>query len=428
MPTCFSGFLRHALVHNVLALYGVNIANYFFPLITVPYLARVLGPEEWGMVAFAQAFGQYINLVVEYGFDLSATREVARTRDSLERRADLIAGVLGAKVVLASIVLGVVFVICHWVPPFREHSKVLWAGVFWALAMAFTLRWYFQGLERMRLVAVLDVSAKALAVLGILLLVQGPKDGWKVLVLQGVGSLAATLMTFVFAYREVPVRLLNWGKVTEVLRLGWTMFLFRSSVSLYSVGNSFVLGLFAPPQVVAYYAGAEKISKAFLGFLGPITQALYPRLSYLAQSSRHEAARLARIGVIVMALSGAFTGLVIFVSASLLVRILLGEGYDAAVGVLRLLALLPPLIALSNVLGIQWMLPLGLDRPFNIIILVAGVLNLCLAVILAPHFAELGMAWAVVVSEAFVTASMYLVLRRSDLDPITYTGKAKGDI
>ncbi|MCL6577734.1 oligosaccharide flippase family protein, partial [Kyrpidia sp.] len=187
MPTCFSRFLRHALVHNVLALYGVNIANYFFPLITVPYLARVLGPEEWGMVAFAQAFGQYINLVVEYGFDLSATREVARTRDSLDRRADLIAGVLGAKVVLASVVLGVVFVICHWVPPFQEHSKILWAGVFWALAMAFTLRWYFQGLERMRLVAVLDVSAKALAVLGILLLVRGPEDGWKVLVLQGAG-------------------------------------------------------------------------------------------------------------------------------------------------------------------------------------------------------------------------------------------------
>ncbi|MCL6460212.1 MAG: oligosaccharide flippase family protein, partial [Gorillibacterium sp.] len=247
-------------------------------------------------------------------------------------------------------------------------------------------------------------------------------------VLQGAGSLVATLMTFVFAYREVPVRLPNWGEVTEVLRLGWTMFLFRSSVSLYSVGNSFVLGLFAPPQVVAYYSGAEKISKAFLGFLGPITQALYPRLSYLAQSSRHEAARLAKVGVIVMALAGACMGLVIFVSASLLVRIFLGEGYDASVVVLRLLALLPPLIALSNVLGIQWMLPLGLDRPFNIIILVAGVLNLCLAVILAPHFAELGMAWAVVVSEAFVTASMYLVLRRSDLDPITYTGKAKGDI
>ncbi|MFX9912081.1 oligosaccharide flippase family protein, partial [Acinetobacter baumannii] len=81
----FRGLLRHGLVQNVLALYGVQIANYLFPLITVPYLARVLGPKGWGMVAFAQAFGQYLMLVVEYGFSLSATREVARSRDSLER-------------------------------------------------------------------------------------------------------------------------------------------------------------------------------------------------------------------------------------------------------------------------------------------------------------------------------------------------------
>lgn len=428
MPNLFGRFLRHPVVHNVLALYGVNISNYFIPLITVPYLARVLGPKEWGMVAFAQAFGQYIILVVEYGFDLSATRETARIRNSPERCAELIAGVLGAKMVLALGMLVVVLIIYRWVPPFQEHPRVLWAGVFWALAMAFTLRWYFQGMERMRLVAMLEVGSKVLALFGILLLIRSPEDGWKVLGVQGVASMGSTLMTFILAYREIPLRLPSLSKITSVLRLGWTMFLFRASASLYTVGNSFVLGLFSAPQVVAYYAGAEKISKAFLGLLGPISQALYPRLSYLAESSRHEAAKLARVGLVVMAFGGGFMGLIIFVLAPLLVRILLGDGYDSAIPVLRLLALLPPLIALSNVFGIQWMLPLGCDRPFNVIILVAGVLNLCLAIIFAPGLGALGMGWAVVASEGFVTITMYLVLRRRHLDPITYTRKARGEI
>ena len=420
--------MHYGLVQNVIALYGVHFANYLFPLITVPYLARVLGPKGWGLVAFAQAFGQYLALVVEYGFNLSATRQVARSRDSVEQRAELIAGILGAKAFLASLALGLVLVVSHRVPSFREHPKVLWAGVFWALAMAFNLMWYFQGLERMRLVATLDVGAKALSLVGILLWVRNPEDGWKMLALMGMTSLLSTLAALTLAYREVPVRLPSWVRVWEALRLGWTMFLFRSAVSLYTVGNAFILGLFASPQIVGYYAGAEKISKAFLGLLGPISQALYSRLSHLVQHSRAEAARLVRVGMGVMGLGGMLMGLTVFTLAPILVRILLGEGYEPAVPVVRVLSLLPLLIALSNVLGIQWMLPLGLDRLFNAIILGAGLVNLTLAVLLAPRFAHLGMAWAVVVSETFVILAMYFLLWRRALDPLTYGRKAEAEV
>ena len=422
-----SRWIRHGLLQNILALYGVQLASYVFPLVTVPYLARILGPKEWGLVAFAQAFGQYLALIVEYGFSLSATREVARSRDSLARRSELLAGVLGAKALLATLALGLALAVSYLVPTFREQPKVLWAGVFWALATAFNLMWYFQGLERMRLVATLDVGAKALALMGILLWVRKPEDGWRVLVLMGMASLLSTLVALILAYREVPVRLPNWARVRKALQLGWTMFLFRSAVSLYTLGNTFILGLFAPSQIVGYYAGAEKISKAFLGLLGPISQALYPRLSHLAQRSRTEAARLVRISLSVMGLGGVLMGLAVFIFAPLLVRILLGEGYEPAVPVVRVLSLLLPLIALSNVLGIQWMLPLGLDRPFNSIILGAGFVNLSLAVLLAPRLAQLGMAWAVVISEALVTGGVYLLLRKRALDPCTYGRGVEGE-
>ncbi|MBW6395363.1 flippase [Thermus sp. SYSU G05001] len=410
--------LQHALVQNIVALYGVHFANYLFPLVTFPYLARVLGPKEWGLLAFTQAFGGYLNLLVEYGFGLSATREVAQSRDALRRRAELLAGVLGAKVLLSFLALGVGLLIGWLIPVFRDHPQVLWAGVFWALATAFSPTWYFQGLERMRLVASLEVGAKALVLILIFLGVKGPDDTWKVLALQGGASLVATLLALFLAYREVPFLLPKPKGVWEALRLGWSMFFFRSAVSLYTLGNTFILGLFAPPQVVGYYAGAEKISKAFLGLLSPVSQALYPRLSHLARSAPLEAARLARLGLWTMGLGGVVLGLGVWALAPLLVRLFLGEGYEAAVLPLRILALLVPLIALSNVLGIQWMLPLGLDRPFNAIIVGAGLINLVLAVFLAPRLFHVGMALAVVVSELLVTLSMWLYLRRQGKDPL----------
>src|SRR5438876_12215282 len=93
--------LRSSFVHNVIALYGVQGCTYALPLLTFPYLARVLGPSGWGVVVFAQAIGMVIASVVEYGFDISGSRETSRQRNDPQRLSALISGVLGAKSLLA---------------------------------------------------------------------------------------------------------------------------------------------------------------------------------------------------------------------------------------------------------------------------------------------------------------------------------------
>lgn len=419
--------LRHALVQNALSLYGVQIANYLVPLITIPYLARVLGTTGWGLVAFTQGFGAYVAILGEYGFMFSATREAARSRDDREKLASILSGVLGAKTLLAVASLPVAVGVQWLVPEFREHPGLFWSGMFWALGRGFSLTWFFQGLERMRLVAGLEIAGQALSTVAIFVFVHKADDAWRVLTLQGTGYLLSIAASGWLAYHVVAFRLPNWSLAWESLRMGWTMFLFRGSLSLYVAGNAFILGLFTSPQTVAYYAGAERISRAFLSLLTPISQALFPRVSYLVQEARERAARLARTSLVVMGIGGAVIGGVVFVLAPSLVRILLGSQYGPAVPVLRILALLPPLIALSNVLGIQWMLPLRLDRAFNTIIVTSGVINLSLATAFAPRYAAHGMAWAVVCAETFVTIAMYVVLRRWKLGPVGQWPKAEGE-
>jgi len=155
--------------------------------------------------------------------------------------------------------------------------------------------------------------------------------------------------------------------------------------------------------------------------LGPFGQVLYPRISHLVRHAWEDALRLAQTGLWVMGAGGALLGIAAYLGAPALVGVLLGPLFEPAIPVLRILAWLLPLIAASNVLGIQWMLPLGLDRAFNRIIIAAGALNVGLACWLAPRFAERGMAWAVVVAEAFVTLTMYGYLRWRHLDPVRRT-------
>jgi PST family polysaccharide transporter len=410
------------MVRNTVGLYVVQIGSYLLPIATLVFLARVLGPHEWGSLAFMQAFAGYAMLGVSYGFNYSATREVARHREDPQALADLVAGVLGAKLLLAVVALLVMAPMTFLVPQIHRDQGLFWPAMLWALALAFSLGWFYQGLERMTFVARWESIARVLSLAGIVLLVHAPGDAWKVLAIQGGLLWAAIFVELAVTYREVKFRMPNKQLVRVALRTGWSMFLYTGALSFYTLGNAFILGLFASPPIVGYYAGAEKIGKAFATMLFPITQAMFPRVSHLASSSRAEAARLVRTSLFFIGAAGCIMGAFVFVTAPLLVHVLLGPGFESAVVVLRIFALLPPLVAFSNVLGIQWMLALGLDRLVNAVIFLACVVNVSLAVILVPHYMHIGMAVAVVISETVVAFGLYAMLRIHHLDPLDLAG------
>jgi PST family polysaccharide transporter len=413
--------LGDGVLQNVVSLYCAYLVNYAVPLVTIPYLVRILGPASWGLVAMAQGYGNYLNLVVEYGFNLSATREVARYRQSPERVTELMAGVTGARLLLCLGGIALAALLQRAVPALRQDPSVLWAGVAAAVAMGLNPLWYFQGCERMKVVAALEVGAKIAASLGVFVCVHRPEDAWRVLGLQAVASTISTGAGLVMAYREVGLCLPTPATVGAAFQTGWTMFLFRSSAMLYTTGNSFLLGLFAPPEAVGYFAGAEKISKAFMGLLNPFNQAVYPRLSRLVKHSPYDAAKLFRANAAVVGAGGLVLGLAVYAGAPLLVRFLLGPEMMPAVPVLRLLALLPPVIGVNTLLCTQWMVPLGMDGLLNRTILTAGLINICLAVVLAPRYQQMGMACAVTGAELFITltASFIYFRRRMQNEPST---------
>lgn len=411
------------IVHNAFALYGHYSSGYLLALITIPYLVRVLGAAGWGLVAFAQAFGNYLLLIIEFGFTLSATRAVSRNRDFRDERASILAGVLGAKTLLALFCLLGALVAEQCVPAFRHQRLLFWSGVCWALAQGFSLMWYFTGLERMRLAVGLDVTVKAAAVGGILLLVRSPQDDWKVLALQALASLLSFLMMLALAYRDVPVRLPSPKLAWQTLRENSATFIPRNVLFLNNVGNTFLLGLFCPPEIVGYYAGADRIGRAIIGLLGPVNDAFYPRVSHLAKNSRRAVLDLARAGLALMVFVGVLMGAGIFWFAPELVHLLLGRSFDRAVPLLRILAILAPVIGVNNVLGMQWMLPLDLDRPFSRVIQVAAVSNLGLALVLSPRWAATGVAWASVLSQVLALIGMLLILCHLRLNPL---GRAAG--
>ena len=151
--------LRNGIVRTALGLYVLQAGMYLLPIATVMFLARRLGPVHWGSLVFMQAFVTYVTFLVNYGFNYSATRDVARHRHDPDRLKDLLAGVLGAKVMLAFLSIVLVVPVAIIVPAVHRNQDLLWPAMLWALAVAASPAWYFQGLERLGIVAQTDLAA-----------------------------------------------------------------------------------------------------------------------------------------------------------------------------------------------------------------------------------------------------------------------------
>jgi PST family polysaccharide transporter len=408
---------RRGFIHNVIALYGVQACTYALPLLTFPYLAHVLGPSGWGVVVFAQAIGDVIACVVEYGFDISGSRETSRQRDDPQRLSALISGVLGAKFLLAMVcIAGALFSrrFTHHIAP---SLALFWASTIWGVCQGINMLWFFQGLERMRLASALEIGGKVMATLSIFVLVHKPDDGWKVMAAQCVGCLVAHGVTVVLAYREVGFRWPTPSSVWDALRLGGSMFLFRAVQGLSGSVNRLVLGSVAPVAILGEYAGAEKITRVFQQGMWPVNQALYPKLTQQAQNNPGGALKTVRLSLLCLGGLGAFFGVAVFFGAPLLVHLILGPAFQEAVPVLRVFSLWIPLIALTTVIIFQLLLPNHLDNQFNFVNVTAGLLGIGASLLLAPRFGAIGIAWAAVSAQTYTLAAFSFLLWRTGLNP-----------
>jgi PST family polysaccharide transporter len=405
-------YLRHPVFQNALALYIVQFAEYVLPMITIPYLARVLHPSGWGMVVYAQNFSGWMILVLEYGFGFSATREIARQRDDPGRHAEVAQGVVGANILLLIPSILIAVLARFTVPAFRDHPWYLWLALVIAATQGFRPFWYFQGIEKMTFPAWLNVAGRLGVAIGIFTFVRSPDQGWEVLAMQAFMGSVVTLVIAAGMYQKIPFRMPALAPSIAAFKAGWTIFLSRSAVSLYTMANTLILGLFVASAGVAFYGGAERIVLAVVGLMAPITQALYPRMIHLAANNRERATEAIQKGLIFFAALGLLAGAALIIAAPWVIRIL-GPDYRPAIGVLRVASLILPLVAVSNILGLQWMLPFGMDKEFNRISIYAGVLNVVLAIFLSRRFGPIGTAWSVVAAQGFVSLSMFIALLRS---------------
>jgi polysaccharide transporter, PST family len=397
---------------NLSSLYAALVFNAFVNLALIAYLARILRPDMFGLVLLSQAFGFWVAMIPEYGFSLSAGRAVARAAGDEVRIATISHSVNAAKASLALLTLPICVVAYFVLSGFNAHPAFLVGAGLFAIAQGLDPIWLFQGTERNVPYAIISSAGRGLMFGLAVLLVRSPEDGERFMFIQALAAAAVFAAGWVYLRRNFPRVRLRGSDVAAILRENWHTFQFRWVQALTTTSSVVILGIVSPPGVQAF-GSAERIVRNCLGLLGPISAAGMPRISRLVGQDADAARKVARLSFVVMAGFGAVAGGAIFLLAPLIVKILLGANYEFVTPVLRVVSLALPFAAASSMLGVQWMLPLGLDRTLVGMYLIAGLLNLAGCFLLGSLYGAMGVAITMVSCEAVLVAAILIALRRA---------------
>ena len=408
----WSSLAAHPVAKNAASLYALQFANIVFPLVLTAYLARVLMPTGFGIYLFFYSLSLWVYTAIEYGFSLFATREISAERDNCARTAEIVQGVLGGQGFLAVGIFVVGAIASVFFPILHDHPEFSLLCLLFGIFRGLGPMWYFQGTERMQVAAALEVAGRTGSTLLTLLLVRSPSSAWIALALPCFASVMVTAAQMWLIYRQVRFRFPKRSEALTTLRKGWGVFVYRFSANFYTSANVVILGMIASPATVSFFGGAEKIVRGLLTLISPIVYALYPRINNLLSRHPAKAWYAIRFTLFAFIAGGGLAAVILFAFARLWTDLLLGPGYEDAVPILRVLALVAVFLPVSTVVSVLVMLPLKMERTLNVIVLSASCLNLFFALFFYTLWGGLGMGVASVSTEIFVTSSTCIVLAR----------------
>ncbi len=414
---------RHGLFKNILSLGIVQVANLVLPLISIPIISRIIGPDKFGVVNYAATFIGYFTLLIDYGFNFTATRKVSKDPDNRELRNIVFSEVLLAKTFLffCSIILFIISL--YTIEPLTLEKKVAVFTFLTCIASVLTQNWFFQAVQDLSKVAMFNLLSKLLFTILVLVIVHQKSDYiWMPLITSGVAILVA-LISYYWGINKYKLKLIfiPFNRIFKVLNEEKIIFLSTVVISLYTTTNIVILGLLQTNEQVGYYTAAQKLMLIATGVINmPLAQAFYPYIGKSFGENRDQGIKAVHKMLPLVVFFTGLAGIGMFIFAPLAIRILYGEAFLSSIPIFRILSFIPLIVGLSNIFGIQIMLNLKMDRIFFAITAGGAVLGIVLNILMIKWLGYIGTAWNWILVECYITLSMYIVLKKKNLNLVDW--------
>lgn len=390
----------------------MSASSIVFPLITFPYISRVLMATGNGKVATASAVITYFNMFASLGIPTYGIRACAKVRDNKEKLSKTVQELLIINSITMLLTLLVFIGTLIWVPEFAAEKELYIINGIGMVLNMFAITWLYNALEQYAYITVVNMIVKVVSLVLMFLFVKEPKD----YVLYGAvtvfASSASYVFNFVYATKFITLKKSGPYDFRVHMKPIFRFFAMSAATSVYTNLDVVMLQFMQGNTEVGYYNAAIKVKTILVTLITSLGTVLLPRLSYYVKKEKiHDFYRMISKAVNFVVIAGLPVTIYFMLFAGESIQFLAGKGYEGAVAPMVILMPTVLLIGLSNITGIQILTPQNLEQKVLNSILCGAVVDFFLNLLLIPKMASQGAALATMIAEVVVLIVQCLYLR-----------------
>jgi PST family polysaccharide transporter len=392
-----------------------QIFNYIVPLITIPYIVRVVGPEKFGIISLAYAICYYFNIITDYGYSISGVQKIAQNQTDSDKRSEITKNIFTVQTLVMIVCIILLIGIINLFSELKEYEHVFYFSFLMVPANVFIALWFYLGIERVYYINYVTLCSKIVYVAFILIFIQTEADFYLVpliyslsLLIGGLVSLIILIKIFQITFKKhIPLH------IRKYLIEDRSLFVSNVFINLYRNTNIIILNFFVGTEVVGIYSAGERIIKAIQGVFTPLTQVLYPYISRIRIQSEQRSKSVIKIMMIWMGILSFLVSIVLFWGAALLTDIFLGESFQATEPILRITSFVIFIGMLNYILGIIYMTNFGMKATFSRSVIITGLLNIIICAILSFYFQAIGAAITFMLAEIILFIILIIYIKKN---------------
>lgn len=385
-----------------------QIINYIVPLVTIPYIVRIIGPEKFGILSIAQAITYYLWIITDYGYSISGVQLISQSEKDSKAGSKIVKNVFTIQFSINLFCFLLLILIFNIYSPFTAYKEIFIFYFFSTTANILLATWLYTGLEKVKFISSLGFIYRIIYVILIFLLLKSENDYFLVPILYSGsmligGFISVSLMVMKFKYRfnrSIPLTCLTF------LRQDRQIYISNIFANLYRNSNVLILSIFASEASVGIYSAGEKIVKAIQGTFTPLTQSFYPYISRITKTSQSQSIRVIKYTIIFISVIAGSVAAIIFVFSDYLTNLAFGENFSATALIIKITSPVILFGVINFVLGIIFMTNYGMKKEFSYSVITVGLINIVICSLLSYLFGAIGSGISFLMAEALLLVVM----------------------
>ena len=405
--------LKSKVFKNGFWLTVLQLVNTVIPILTIPYITRILGAEEYGVFSIALNWVTYLQVLVEYGFGLSGARKVSldeKDKD-LNRTFNNIISARLLLCIVSIIILNFIAFISKF--ELKTYISILLLSTM-ILGTTFQLTWLFQGKQDMKFITIANVTARIISVLLIFILVKTNENLYLYCFFYSITWMISSAISLYIAKKKyrLKFRISSIKDILHELNDGKYLFASAALIKIFSGFGVTVLGIIASSATTGVYAAISKIPFILTMFFVPISQAIYPHNSAKFKNNFSDGVKNVKKICIPICLIFLVISIVIALFKDIIVYIMFGSSYAEYSIIIIPLVLQFILAMINNFLGVQILVASGNQKRYSFSLIIGGISIILSNIILGHLYGIYGIAFAAVVGETILSSSLYYNIRK----------------